>query len=89
VIPELEAIKRLFLDEWDPIGVAEFPEACDEYDSYALQVFTSLHNGARAESIADYLSWLERDHMGLTALSGRSQTIADKVIAIHNSLPAA
>jgi hypothetical protein len=36
---ELEAIKGLLLHEWDPIGVSEFPEASDEYDAYALQVY--------------------------------------------------
>ena len=43
MIPELEAIKRLFLHEWDAICVAESPEVNDEYDTYALRVFTSLH----------------------------------------------
>ena len=89
MIPKLEAIKHLFLHECDPIGVAEFPEASDEYDSHALRVFTALHDGATARSIADYLAWLELDHMGLSALSGRGEAIADKVIAIHSSTPTA
>ena len=89
MIPKQEAIKHLFLHEWDPIGVAEFPEASDEYDSYALRVFTALHDGATVRSIADYLAWLELDHMGLSALSGRGDAIADKVIAIHSSSPTA
>jgi hypothetical protein len=83
MIPELEEIKRIFLNEWDPIGVAGIPEAADEYDSYAFQVFTSLHSGATAESINEYLRLLETEHMGLSAISGRSEEVARKVFAIH------
>ena len=84
MIPELEEIKRIFLNEWDPIGVAGTPEAADEYDSYAFQVFTSLHSGATAESINEYLRSLETEHMGLSAISGRSEDVARKVFAIHH-----
>lgn len=87
MIPKLEAIKHLFLHEWDPIGVVEFPEASDEYDSYALRVFTALHSGATEQDIADYMTWLELDHMGLSVSSGRSEAIARKVIEIHASMP--
>lgn len=38
MIPKLEAIKKLFLAEWDPIGVAGIPDASDEYDGYAMHV---------------------------------------------------
>ena len=27
-------IRRLLMEEWDPIGVKGIPEAADEYDSY-------------------------------------------------------
>jgi hypothetical protein len=83
MVPELEEIKRIFLNEWDPIGVAGIPEAADEYDSYAFQVFTSLHSGATAESINKYLRSLEIEHMGLPTLSGRSEDVARKVFALH------
>jgi hypothetical protein len=59
VIPELEDIKRIFLHEWDPTGVAGTAEAADEYDTYAFYVFTSLQGGATAVSIREYLDWAE------------------------------
>jgi hypothetical protein len=83
VIPELEAIKSLFLHEWDPIGVADAPEAADEYDNYALRVFTMLHQGKTADDIAKYLEWVETDYMGLSATSGRGGRIADGALTIH------
>jgi hypothetical protein len=87
VIPKLEAIKHLFLHEWDPIGVLGISGASDEYDSYALQVFTLLHQGATAQFIADYLTRLEVEHMGLSSASGHADLIANKVLAIHLSQP--
>jgi hypothetical protein len=83
MIPELEEIKRIFLLEWDPIGVSDVPEAADEYDSCAFQVFTKLHQGASAASIAEYLRWVENDHMGLSVGSGRIDEVAGKVVHVH------
>jgi hypothetical protein len=83
MIAELEEIKGIFLRDWDPIGVAGMPEAADEYDAYAFEVFTSLHKGATATSISEYLDTIETKHMGLSASSGRSGEIASKVIALH------
>jgi hypothetical protein len=83
MIPELEEIKHIFLHEWDPIGVAGIPEAVDEYDSYAFQVFTSLHQGATADSIADYLGWAEFEHMGLTTGSERINEVSERVMQVH------
>jgi hypothetical protein len=85
MIPKLEAIKKLFLAEWDPIGVAGIPDASDEYDGYAMHVFTMLHQGADPNAIAEYLHWAETDHMGLSHASGRSRRIAEEVVAIHRT----
>lgn len=50
---------------WDPIGVAEVPEARDEYDSYLWQVFGLLKANASAEQIAEYLYQVSTERMGL------------------------
>ena len=83
MIPELEQIKRLLWKEWDPIGCG-VPE--DEYDSYAFRVFVMLNEGKDQNEIADYLRWVETDHMGLDG-SGREVDIAPKIVAIHASKP--
>ncbi|MCY7398521.1 MAG: hypothetical protein LH466_06770 [Sphingomonas bacterium] len=85
MIAKLEAIKHLFLHEWDPLGVSAVPEASDEYDAYAMRVFTSLHSGATEHSIAEYLDWLETVHMGLSIKSDRSAQIARKVLELHSA----
>ena len=36
------AIREILLRDWDPIGVADVPEAQDEYDSYISQIYGLL-----------------------------------------------
>ena len=37
-----DAIRQVLLHDWDPIGVADVPEAQDEYDSYISQIYGML-----------------------------------------------
>jgi len=59
----LARLKHFFWIEWDPIGCG-VPE--DEYDTYALQAFGMLKNGASTEQVADYLTSIELESMGLS-----------------------
>ncbi len=51
---------------WDPIGVAEVPEARDEYHSYLGPVFSRLKTTKDGKDISDYLISVEKEMMGLT-----------------------
>jgi hypothetical protein len=66
MLPELEALKSLFLHEWDPIGVSDVERAKDEYDTHALQVFTMLAGGA------------DDRHRRLPQLGGRIADVAPR-----------
>jgi hypothetical protein len=35
-------VRRVLMDEWDPIGVRDAPEAQDEYDRYVAEVYVML-----------------------------------------------
>jgi hypothetical protein len=48
-----QGIRRLLMEEWDPIGVKDIPEAADEYDSYVGPVGRMLRE---ASEIAGYLT---------------------------------
>lgn len=85
MLPELEALKVLLLREWDPIGVADEPAAADEYDSYAMEIFTFLARDADAQYIADYLNWVVTERMGIGGNPKHDRDIAEKVVAIHSS----
>jgi hypothetical protein len=57
------AIRRVFLDVWDPIRISDEPNAQDEYDGYIGRVFELLTTGGRDEEIIEYLLWAT-DRMG-------------------------
>jgi hypothetical protein len=67
-------LRRILMDEWDPIGVRGVAEAADEYDSYLPELVGRLRDGATDEEIAGYLTWIEEDRMGL----GRSSAARER-----------
>jgi hypothetical protein len=78
-------VRELFHRQWDPIGV--YPEARDEYDTYADRAYVMLMDeGAAATAIASYLFSIATDHMGLTAtreLETRCDHAADLLVALR------
>ena len=62
-------IRRVLMEEWDPIGVEDVPEAADEYDSYIGGVFDLLERKASGDELAEYLRRIEIDRMGLVNAS--------------------
>lgn len=83
VLPELEEIKRVLWEEWDPIGVNASPEAADEYDMYAVPIYVQLHQGASVEGVTDYLEWVVTDRMGLQGNREASRAVAERIVAAH------
>jgi hypothetical protein len=84
MIGELEAIKRLLWEDWDPIGLNGFGSD-DEYDSYAFRVFAMLNEGKEASEIAEFLRWAAVEK-GLSE-AGDCIAIARKVVEIHEGAP--
>ena len=58
-------IRPVLMEEWDPLGVNDVPEAADEYDSYIGGIYALLRDGAADERIAQHLSEIETKTMGL------------------------
>lgn len=83
MIAELEQLKSLLFNDWDPIGVAGIPEAVDEYDSYALHLHTMLAAGTSAAAVAEYLNWVVTTRMELTGNPTHDREIAERAIAIY------
>ena len=65
---EIELYKKIdniLYNEWDPIGISGFaPE--DEYHSYLPLVFKLAIENASSQSIADYLTTVRTQTMGLS-----------------------
>jgi hypothetical protein len=75
-------VREILMREWDPIGVADAPEAADEYDRYAAKAYVMLMDERADEKrIAAYLFDVATKSMGLsdtdrlTERSNRTATI--------------
>lgn len=73
-------IATILLKEWDPIGVADNPRAHDEYDRYVGGIYRLLASGATPRTMAEHLSRLEWEQMGLR------QTDPEMLIPVAESL---
>lgn len=74
-----QAIHKLLIEEWDPIGVGNIPEAQDEYDSYVPAIYKMLTSRKPEHELYEHLWWLETEHMGLIGDRQRTRMIAAKL----------
>jgi hypothetical protein len=80
------AIKQILLQEWDPIGVKDIPEAQDEYDSYVWGVYSRLIRQASEQELFDYLWEMETVNLGLYGNAPHTQAIVEKLTALRVEL---
>ncbi len=73
-------MRRILLEEWDPIGIADEPLAQDEYDSYLGHIYDLLSRSASEAEIARHLNQIETVSMGM------SERSSDKLISVAKSL---
>jgi hypothetical protein len=77
-------IGQILLKDWDPIGVADEPEAQDEYESYVYGVLNLLLRAASAEEIAEHLFLIETERMGMSEINKtRLIPVAEKLRQIN------
>ena len=77
-----QAIRRILLRDWDPIGVADLPQAQDEYDSYIAEVYGLLIRREPRHKLVDFLWWAETEHMALCGNRSRTEQVADRLLNI-------
>ena len=80
------AIRLVLLNEWDPIGVSDVPEAQDEYDSYVGEIYALLIRRRPVHEVFDLLWWIETEHMGLLGSHSRTQHVAERLTALGKEL---
>ena len=81
-----DAIRRVLLHDWDPIGVADVPEAADEYDSYIGAVYRLLASGADEQQLAVHLAAIQTDRMGLPQAPEYLIHVARRLLGINFKL---
>ncbi len=72
-------VRKMLWEDWDPIGVNQFPEASDEYDSYAPGVVELVQHQASEQEILDWLWSLETGHIGLEGDRENTEQFAAKL----------
>jgi hypothetical protein len=80
------AIRGVLLREWDPIGVADIPEAQDEYDAYVSQVHGMLIRREPLHKMIDFLWWVETEHMGLCGNRRRTEQVAERLLRLAKEM---
>jgi hypothetical protein len=79
-------IRRVLMEQWDPIGVSDTPDAADEYDLYIGDVYELLKRGASAAKIGAYLRGIEVDRMGMVDANGEPLLAGEKRSAATSAL---
>ncbi len=82
------AIRGILLHEWDPIGVAEEPNAQDEYDSYIHEIHGMLIRHEPRHRLIDHLWWVETEHMGLFGNRSPTEAVADRLLGLREEIEA-
>jgi hypothetical protein len=79
-------VKQVLLQNWDPIGIQDVPEAQDEYDGYVLGICRLLREGKSADELYRHLRWIEVDQMGLDGDEAHTNDIARKLLHLYRAL---
>jgi hypothetical protein len=84
-------LRCILMTAWDPIGVADAPEAWDEYDDYLPGVAARLRDAKGFErklaSVHEYLNHLERDFIIEELTQKRNEHnayLAECIVAWHD-----
>lgn len=74
-----QRIDEVLYYEWDPIGVSDEPCARAEYSSYTMTILKYVLN-EDLNQVANQLSKIETDSMGLTSNKERNLKIAQRLL---------
>jgi hypothetical protein len=69
-------IQKILLNEWDPIGVKDIPEAVDEYDSYIPIIKNLIIGKSSQDQIFKLLQQIETQNIGLDSDAIHTMAIA-------------
>jgi hypothetical protein len=78
-------LRALLLEEWDPIGVGDLPEAANEYDSYALPLATKLREGGTETDVFEYLVSARVSNIGLLRDDPVDHRVAQTIVAWYQA----
>ena len=86
---QMELYKRIdevLFYKWDPIGISDGNWARDEYQSYLPQVFKLTLANNNPEPIANYLTVITTENMGLSEEKQHDIKIAKLILEIKEGV---
>ena len=75
-------IDEILFYKWDPIGVSDIDWSRDEYHSYLPRVFSMALEYETPEKIAEFLTTISTDNMGLSSRPKHDLKIAELVLSV-------
>ena len=75
-------IRDILMDDWDPIGIKQFTDHVDEYDSYIPKIYSLLIHRKTQVEMCDYLWWAGTENMGLSGNRAHTESVAVKLMAL-------
>ena len=81
-----DAIRKVLLTEWAPVGVKALPEAHEEYDRYVGRLSGLLIRQAPLLEVFDCLWQIETVGMGFPLDRQRTECVAEKLVALSEQL---
>ena len=78
-------VGEILLQEWDPLGVNEIPEAADEYDSYIHGVLSLLTRRVSRQTLIDHLVEIEILAMCSVGNRQRAEATVDRLVALREA----
>jgi hypothetical protein len=82
-----DAVRKLLLREWDPIGVNHIPQCAHEYDTYADHAYVMLMSGHATDEIAAYLMRIATEYMSrpqTARLTECCKHVAEMLVALRS-----
>jgi hypothetical protein len=76
-------IDEILWEDWDPIGVNNFENSRDEYQTYVPQAFRLALENADVSEIAEYLNQVATETMGLQSNLDHCTKIAKVIKSAH------
>lgn len=82
----LGMVRKILLDEWDPLSVGGMPSLADEYDKYLPRIVAAVMSGESEGRISRLLFEIERDQLCVPEpRSGVCATAARSLVRLVNT----
>jgi hypothetical protein len=78
-----EGIRKILLENWDPVGIGENPNLRDEYDDYILDIVNICSSVISVKkNLFDYLCKIEANEMATKVNYNRNEFVSKILIKL-------